>query len=155
MDNFVLFDCSHYSQLMGGGTIYAPFYANVFMTNFEAKHTYPCIKEMSLLYLRYIDDIFMIWTGTKGELMAFITEPNEKQNYQIWLPNFTKKNCNSWLTVYKDEYNNIQTTFYRKSTDEKVFLNANSEHLGSLKSSTLCIQTLKTKNNLLYNYRIQ
>ena len=43
---------------------------------FEAKHTYPYIKEMSLLYLRYIDDIFMIWKGTKAELIAFITEPN-------------------------------------------------------------------------------
>ena len=53
------------------------------MTNFKAKHIYLYIKEMSLLYLRYIDDIFMIWKDTKAELMTFIKELNEKQNYQI------------------------------------------------------------------------
>ena len=51
------------------GTICAPSYANIFMANFEAKHIYPYIKEKSLLYLRYIDDIFMIWKGTKVELI--------------------------------------------------------------------------------------
>ena len=33
-------------------------------------------KEKSLLYLRYIDDIFMIWKGTKVELITFIKELN-------------------------------------------------------------------------------
>ena len=48
------------------------------MANFEAKHIYPYIKEMSLLYLRYIDNIFMIWKGTKAKLMAFIKKLNKK-----------------------------------------------------------------------------
>ena len=33
---------------------------------------YPYIKNESILYLQYIDDIFMIWTGTKQELLAFL-----------------------------------------------------------------------------------
>ena len=37
---------------------------------FKAKNIYPYIKEVSLLYLRYIDDIFMIRKGTKAELMT-------------------------------------------------------------------------------------
>ena len=45
---------------------------------FEAKQIYPYIKEMSLLYLRYIDDVFMIWKGTKAELMTIIKDLNEK-----------------------------------------------------------------------------
>ena len=48
------------------------------MANFEAKHIYPYIKEMSLLYLRYIDNIFMIWKDKKVELMTFIKDSNEK-----------------------------------------------------------------------------
>ena len=36
-----------------------------FMTKFEKQHIYPYIKNKSILYLRYIDDIFMIWTETK------------------------------------------------------------------------------------------
>ena len=48
------------------------------MANFEAKHMYPYIKEMSLLYLRYIDDIYIIWKGTKAELITFIKKLTEK-----------------------------------------------------------------------------
>ena len=47
---------------------------------------------MFLLYLRSIDDIFMIWKCTKAELMTFKRELNEKQNYQVRLSNFPKKN---------------------------------------------------------------
>ena len=60
------------------GTICAPSYGNIFMANFEAKHNYPYIKEMSLLYLRYIDDIFTIQKGKKAELMAFMKDLNDK-----------------------------------------------------------------------------
>ena len=60
------------------GTIYPPSYTNVFMANFEAKHIYPYNKEMPLLYLRYIDNIFMIWKDKKAELMTFIKDSNEK-----------------------------------------------------------------------------
>ena len=33
---------------------------------------------MSLLYLRNIEDTFMVWKDTKAELMTFIKELNEK-----------------------------------------------------------------------------
>ena len=58
LNNFV-FNYAHYVQTMGCamGTICASSYANIFMANFEAKYIYPYIKEKSLLYLKYIDDI--------------------------------------------------------------------------------------------------
>ena len=56
------------------GTICASAYANVFMTQFEAKHIYSYIHGKALLFLRYINDIFMIWNGTKKELILFIDE---------------------------------------------------------------------------------
>ena len=75
LNNFV-FNCTHSLQTMDCVmcTICTPSYAKIFMANFEAKHIYPYIKEISLLYLRYIDDIFMIWKGTKAELVTFIKE---------------------------------------------------------------------------------
>ena len=117
------------------GTICAPSYANIFMANFEAKHIYPYIKEMSLIYLRYIDDIFMIWKGTEAELMTFIKDLNEKQktikfDFQV----SPRKIAFIGAMLYKDK-NNIQTTLYRKPTDQQVFLHAKSEHPRSLKSS--------------------
>ena len=53
------------------GTVCAPSYANLFMAPVY-------LKDMSLLYLRYIDDIFIIWKGTKEPLITFINELNEK-----------------------------------------------------------------------------
>ena len=58
------------------GTKCAPNYANLFMAYFEEMFIYPRIKGKSLLYLRYIDDIFLIWKGSKEELEAFIAEIN-------------------------------------------------------------------------------
>ena len=45
------------------------------MAQFKEKHN---IKYMSLLYLRYIIDIFIIWKGTKEQLITFINELNNK-----------------------------------------------------------------------------
>ena len=70
----------------GMGTICAPSNANIVIANFEAKHIYPYIKEMSLLYIRYIDDIFMTWRGAKSELTTFIKELNE--NHKTIILNF-------------------------------------------------------------------
>ena len=46
------------------GTICVPFYANIFMAQLERNNIYSFINNMSVLYLRYIDDSFMIWEGT-------------------------------------------------------------------------------------------
>jgi len=41
------------------GTKCALNYANIFMGRFEEKYIYPKINGLSILYLRYIDDIFL------------------------------------------------------------------------------------------------
>ena len=47
------------------GTVCTPCYTNLFAKQFDEKHIYPYIKDVALLYLRYIDDIFIIWKGRK------------------------------------------------------------------------------------------
>ena len=116
------------------------------MENFEAKHIYPYIKEKSLLYLRYIDDTFMIWKGTKAELMTFIKQLNEKHktikfDFKISL----RKIAVFDAMLHKDKNNNIKTTLYRKPTDQQAFLHAKSEHPKSLKRSIPYSQTLRLK----------
>ena len=39
---------------------------------FEENYVYHLIKEKCELYLRYIDDIFPLWTATLDELNKFI-----------------------------------------------------------------------------------
>ena len=50
------------------GTKCAPSYANIFMGWFEEKFIFP---NLSHFYLRFIDDIFLIWNGTKTEFDNF------------------------------------------------------------------------------------
>ena len=48
------------------------------MAKFGEKHIYPYIHSKALLFLRYIDIIFMTWNGTTEELILFIDQTNKK-----------------------------------------------------------------------------
>ena len=108
--NNSVFNCKHYLQTMGCamGTIWAPSYVNIFMANFEERRIYPYIKEISLLYLKYIADILMIWKGKKVKLMTFVKDLNEKHkaikfDFQV----SPRKIAFLDAMLYKDKNNNI------------------------------------------------
>ena len=61
------------------GTICAPSYVNIFMSEFEEKYIFPLIKNISVIYLRYIDNIFMIRIKSENELRKFMNEINQQQ----------------------------------------------------------------------------
>ena len=52
--------CKNYLQIKGCamGTICESSYANIFMDHFERNFVHPFIKTFSLVYLRFIDDVF-------------------------------------------------------------------------------------------------
>ena len=60
------------------GTICAPTYTNVFIAKFELKYISPYIKDKTKKFLRFIDDLFMIWTGSEQELLDFMGDLNKK-----------------------------------------------------------------------------
>ena len=77
-NNVFEFNRDFFLQLQGTatGTKMAPAYAKLFMGSLEpilAWLGHPYI----LLWKRYIDDIFLIWTGTDEQLNTFITNINK------------------------------------------------------------------------------
>ena len=48
------------------------------MAQFDKQHINPYIKNKSILYLRYMDGIFMMWTETKQELLLSSENLNSK-----------------------------------------------------------------------------
>ena len=147
LNNFV-FNSINYLQIMGCamGTICAPAYANIFMTQFEKQHIYLYIKNKSILYLQYIDNIFMIWTGTKQELLIFLENLNSKHKTIKFEHDISHSNISFLDTlIYEDKINTLQTTLYRKPTDQQSFLHAQSNHPKSLKRSKPYSQALKIK----------
>ena len=79
LNNFV-FNSKFYLQIKGCvmGTICAPAYANIFMAEFEQKYVNPLIKDKSILFLCYLDDIFMVWTKSEKQLKDFMSQLNQK-----------------------------------------------------------------------------
>ena len=63
-------------------------YANIFMRKFKETYIHPTISNCCKLYLRYIDDIFLIWTDKKSNFENFIKDlnfkcPSIKFDYEI------------------------------------------------------------------------
>ena len=82
----------------------------------------------------------------KSRVNDFIKELNEKHktikfDFQI----SPRKIAFLDTMLYKDENNHIQTTLYRKPTNQQTFLHAKSVHLRSLKSSIPYSQALRLK----------
>ena len=70
LKNVFEFDEDFYLQKQGTamGTKMAPAYANLFMGTIETKLTHKNIRE----WKRYIDDVFIIWTGSQAQLEHYI-----------------------------------------------------------------------------------
>ena len=48
------------------------------MAEFEQKYVHALIKDKLILFLRYIDDIFMVWTKSEKQLKNFLSELNQQ-----------------------------------------------------------------------------
>ena len=102
------------------GTICAPAYANIFMTEFEQKYVYPLIKDKSILFLCYIDDIFMVWAKSEKQLKDFMNELNQKHPSLKFDYKFDCKQTELLDTlVYIDQQNKPQTTLFKKPSDRQ------------------------------------
>ena len=75
-NNVFEFNDKHYLQTQGTamGTKMAPAYANLFMGKIEIK--LQAMTDKIFIWKRFIDDIFIIWTGTNMELEQIIHKAN-------------------------------------------------------------------------------
>ena len=60
------------------GTIYFQSYLNIFMDHFERKYISPLLQGLLLIYLRPIEDIFLIWKESKEQLIQDFNKLNTK-----------------------------------------------------------------------------
>ena len=123
------------------GTICAPAYANIFMAYFEEKFIYPLIDAKTLLYLRFIDDIFMIWTKSEKYLIEFLNELNTKHTSIKFEFKYSRQQIEFLDTLVCK----LQTTLYKKPTDRQNYLHSKPEHPYSLKKTIAYSQALRIK----------
>ena len=116
------------------------------MSEFEEKYIYHLIKNKFSSYLRFIDDIFIVWTKSENQLKSFVNEINKKHHSIKFDFEFSKEKIEFLDTlVYKDYHNRLQTTLYKKPTDRQNYLHAKSAHPLSLKKSIPYSQALRIK----------
>ncbi|CAJ0921105.1 unnamed protein product [Ranitomeya imitator] len=80
-------------------------------------------------WLRYIDDLFIIWQGTEIQLQDFMQQLNIN-NFNIKLTYFASKNSINFLdiNISVDQDLFLQTDVYRKPTSTNSLLHARSSH---------------------------
>ena len=105
------------------GTRVAPTLANMFMGNFERQHVYT-YKLQPLIWARFIDDIFLLWTHGSEELDQFI---HHKSSIK-----FTSEISDTQVpfldTLVIKSGNTLYTDLYTKPTDVNNFLHFDSAH---------------------------
>lgn len=132
--NDFMFDDKFYLQIKGTamGKKFAPAYANIFMAHWEEEALAKC-KKKPACYLRYLDDIWGIWTGSETEFQEFVGILNS-HDPSIKLKTEINKDSISFLdtTVFKGPdfitTHKLDIKLFFKSTDTHALLYKNSFH---------------------------
>jgi hypothetical protein len=142
------FNEQFYEQVQGTamGTAMAPNYANLFMDSFERRflstQTYK-----PLLWLRFIDDILMIWPHDSVLLDQLLEDINQFHQTIKFTSEISTTHVNFLdLTIMKID-NRLETKSYHKPTDAHTYLHYSSCHPTSQKTSIPYSQFLRMKRN--------
>ena len=109
---------------------------------------FPLLTNLSNFYLRFIDDIFLIWNGTKTEFDDFLKKINERHpsiKFEI-----SKTEINFLDTIVFKVNNKLRTKVYVKPTDTQSYLQSKLERSNSTKKCIAYRQTLRF-NKICYN----
>ena len=138
-NNVFRFGAKIYRQIKGTamGTPMAPNYANIFMDKFETGLIADFEKQHGLkplVWFRYIDDIFFIWTDGHESLRKFIdfaqtySQKKKMKSTIKFEVNFSEKSVH-FLDITVSLMNGLlETTLYTKPTDGHMYLNRSSCH---------------------------
>ena len=145
MNNFQ-FNGTNYLQVGGTamGTRVAPSLANIFMADFEDKHVYTYPTQPHT-WLRYIDDIFLIWTEGEESLKGFIQYLNNCHRSIKFTAETSRVSVNFLDTTVTLKNQALNTDLYTKKTDTNNYLRYDSAHHPGCKKSLPYSQFLRIK----------
>ena len=143
-NNIFEHNLSFYKQLRGTaiGTKMAPPYAIIFLGDLEERFFSDC-DISSLVWWRYIDDIFMLWQHGEKALKKFLEILNSYHPTIKFTANYSReKICFLDVEVIK-KGNQLVTDLYIKPTDTHQYLHASSCHVFHSKKSIPYSQALR------------
>ncbi|XP_077113688.1 uncharacterized protein LOC143768964 [Ranitomeya variabilis] len=120
------------------GANVAPAYANTYMDSFEKEYVYNnfLFQSHSLCWLRYIDDVFCLWTGPQDSLIAFSEQLNSVRAELQFTLNFSTSQISFLDTmIIRSPTGKLSTDLFSKPTDTNSLLHYQSCHPLSTKNS--------------------
>ena len=143
---FFEFDTKIIQQISGTaiGTKCAPPYACLFMDRVENEFLDSELVK-PWLWLRYIDDVFFIWTESEEKLEGFLNRLNDFHPNLKFTHEKSKSSVNFLDVSVSIVDNKIETDLYCKPTDCHQFLHFNSAHPFHNKKSIVYSQGLRIK----------
>ena len=114
------------------GKKYAPTYANIFMANWEFEIMQKT-EEKPKFYKRFLDDGFLIWQGSKEQLLKFLNMANDHDDSINLTWEINETSCDFLdVTIFKgnrfSHHNILDTKVYFKVTDTHELLDKHSWH---------------------------
>ncbi|CAB1353587.1 unnamed protein product, partial [Coregonus sp. 'balchen'] len=114
------------------GSTMAPNYANLYLGMLEKQvmlnpDLNPFLSNI-LLILRYLDDIFVIYTGTQGELLEFHAYLNSMNEHLHFTINYDLSPIRFLDVMVIKDKTSLSTDLYRKPTDRNTLLRGDSFH---------------------------
>ena len=143
-NNLFEFNNKVFQQISGTaiGTKFTPPYACIYMDRVE--QDFLKTQELQpLLWLRFIDDIFFIWTHGKEELRKFMETfnnftPNLRFTYE-----YSEKSISFLDLIITVSDQKLKTTLHIKPTDRLQYLHYAYSHPEHTKRSAVFSQTLR------------
>ncbi|PIK51111.1 hypothetical protein BSL78_11992 [Apostichopus japonicus] len=121
-----------------------PSYACLFMSSLEEcmSSTAPC---RSLIWWRYIDDIFFVWTSDEDSLLTFINNINSFHSTINFTSNYSHQQINFLDVTVRKEHGSLSTDLYTKPTDTHQYIHSSSCHPRHGKSGIAYSQALRLR----------
>ena len=157
--NYFEFDKKYYLQIHGTamGSPFAPNFANIFMHNCESHllQTAPGEKK-PLVWKRFIDDIFLVWTHGKEALLKFLDHCNQCFPTMKFTAEHSLEQI-SFLdtTIYFNEEGTLESTLFVKQQDICTLLHNDSFHATSCKRGIIYSQALRYRRIITNNDQLE
>ena len=157
--NSFTFNNEHFLQIHGTamGSPMAPTYANIFMAILERKLLNEAPQGLiPIEWIRFIDDVFAIWTHGIEKLQKFLSYINNFHPTIKFDYTYSYKSVNFLdTTVYINPNNKLESDLYIKPTDRTLLLHQNSFHPQTCKNSIIYSQALRYRRIITDNTRLQ
>ncbi|XP_053568388.1 uncharacterized protein LOC128657974 [Bombina bombina] len=151
-NNVFSFDGQVFRQIRGTamGAVCAPTYACLHLGSWESdifEQHVGTFDEKVLMWVRYVDDVLVLWDGTVEEFNIFVSTLNHNDR-NIFLTSETSERELNFLDItLKKEGLRIVTENYRKKNATNSILHANSSHPNHLKRGIPYGQFLRLRRN--------